>query len=567
MNNVETNSGYTSDWDYYIAANLHFYTTLLICFLQSLSVVSLDSTNPLGLAYFHSLEKVCKVFSTSLLQRVLSFQNEFRLNYCEQYSKIKVNPSDSTEFSTAMLKSALRIRTPFAIISNPLNTIDTTRGNTRTTYDMKISSELYMLMILQHHVVLSEGMIHSNTATHSLSHSNMNTYGIIDLKTVSHVHITRLLFHVNKLNYDINFSFIYFLWIFIIDGIRRHLSLVPYGTESNFIYSEYKIRFIIQTLENISFIFANFQSTTTTNGSSMSVPSYPLETEDLLEKPIYSYEWRPLAFLLIYLSKYFNRIYNLPRNRTSVTWSFSRVLQSLWTSSYEKSSLLDCFRFNFRYFASFTVLTLSLIGFISFLVGFQYIHQSKHFFLLLFISLCTVYFIYAFEIFVKDYNNLTNPNRIYDSFDAKLTNLGKQKCLHGDIIFHNDQIRFGGDNLLKPIHSFEWESFTKKLIIWSMQLNSYFNLPKNKSSIGWTWYHILLQAWYHWHDMNPLWFLLLCCRFNLRMIGSIRVMSFLLMILFLILKYCRYVSDMMLFVALIVGGIAFYYNYAPSRII
>lgn len=68
------NSEFTPVWRAYVACNLHFYTTILVCFLKAMSKVQFDSSYE-GKMYFLLLNKVLHVFNERTLKKTISSLN------------------------------------------------------------------------------------------------------------------------------------------------------------------------------------------------------------------------------------------------------------------------------------------------------------------------------------------------------------------------------------------------------------------------------------------------------------------------------------------------------------
>ena len=62
---------YTSEWDSYVSANFHFYTTLFSLFLDSVQIIELKTFDPVDLETFHKLfVEVLEIFKTKSKLRI-----------------------------------------------------------------------------------------------------------------------------------------------------------------------------------------------------------------------------------------------------------------------------------------------------------------------------------------------------------------------------------------------------------------------------------------------------------------------------------------------------------------
>jgi hypothetical protein len=90
-------------------------------------------------------------------------------------------------------------------------------------------------------------------------------------------------------------------------------------------------------------------------------------SRDPLELPICSYEWKPLAVLLIALSQQLNAHFRLPQDNQQIMCSWPVVLrrarqrQPAGDFLYPAKVARQCFRFNLRFLASFRVFSTTAI--------------------------------------------------------------------------------------------------------------------------------------------------------------------------------------------------------------
>ena len=113
---------YSDTWRTYVAANLHFYTTLLACFLKTAARVDLSpSMNPKESTYFQSVERVLEVFlKDSLVLTIDHLLGDF-LDWYPAYlnHQTNINPKKTTMAQMEAVRAQHVILYPDRTIDKP----------------------------------------------------------------------------------------------------------------------------------------------------------------------------------------------------------------------------------------------------------------------------------------------------------------------------------------------------------------------------------------------------------------------------------------------------------------
>jgi hypothetical protein len=131
-------AGYRSSWKYYLAANFHFYTTVLTCFLRFVAKMShnWESADSLdGYVVFNALIKVLKVFSAEALLtdiRILQVDAVSRYNTCGRYT----------------LPQLLSVENDVPLVSPRITPI---RSPTRSANRQDVAPDVYITAVIRHH--------------------------------------------------------------------------------------------------------------------------------------------------------------------------------------------------------------------------------------------------------------------------------------------------------------------------------------------------------------------------------------------------------------------------------
>jgi len=112
---------YSVIWSTYVAANLHFYTTLLACFLKTAARVDLSpSMNPKESTYFQTVERVLEVFlKDSLVLTIDHLLGDFLDWYPAYLNHQTINPKKTTTAQMEAVRAQHVILYPDRSIDKP----------------------------------------------------------------------------------------------------------------------------------------------------------------------------------------------------------------------------------------------------------------------------------------------------------------------------------------------------------------------------------------------------------------------------------------------------------------
>jgi hypothetical protein len=516
---------YSHEWDVYIASNLHFYTTLLVCFLRSLSVARLGATDIDGPSFFLSLEKVLKVFSGELLSTICTLSSEFRGWYMQH---TRVQRYDSSEY--AALEGYAR--KPFAQCEK----------NQRVC----VTSAMLLAMTAQHQYLFPDSKV-----------DLLLDAGLVDTRMCVLTSLVTTMKSLVKLEKATTIGLVMRIYYALVEQVNNTRATV---------YSEARVKHVV------NYVNAIVEDLEVGLGAEHRIGFERglLLVSDSLDDEIRPYEWSALTYFNIKLSKYLNRVFDLPKNREGVSWSVEKILSEAWKNSASKSPLMavcECFRFNFRLLSSYTVVVAMSFAFIIFVLYFQLVTDFWQLLRLIFGLSFSWWCLLSFEALSKEEEYSQDPSKVFDELSAKLTPVGKARMTAGLARSDHKLLRYAGDPLDKPFNSYEWEPATLLMIRLSKHLNSRFNLPLNKASATWTHEQMFVQSWRRLHESNPVIALVRCFRFNLRCLSRVRVMSCFLMVISGLAYYIGLLGEIMLAACLATAIIGVYFGRAPANLI
>ena len=572
--NVPKSFVYSSEWDYYISTNLHFYTTLLGIFLHTVSSVSIHPSDPDGLHFLNSLEKVLLCFSGKLLKTVqnivyqfnswheyevidflMTNQNKYKNNEIAMESIFKVKKPMVDE-SLSMHRLAILIHhyhvfpdfSETCLFSQPavdlLSNILLTPAQQQGSNNTHKTTENQMKIDSLHHILnpmIEINYIYSSKFMSSSSSSIINIRD--DCKK-----ILNSLSKMVKINQE---SWALQIWEQIYETFNGPV-------QSNYEkqgYSHLMIDHAILLIKQLIIPSVNNTTTTTTAVQSsdendatnniLTVETSPrFQNIDSLDAPIASYEWSPMVVFTVTLSQQLNSIFQLPKDDIYIYKNYKEILYQLWnefksnpTNIHCFKILLNSFRINLRGLSNITLLVCILM--ISILYTcYKLIRGDFHFFTIITTSIVLAFIIKGIQMISNFYyqHQKTNANqfKIRDEYTGKLTDYGRQLVITGYETCKKDDLKFTGDGLKRPFCSYEIRILAEWLIQLSVWLNQRYHLPIETDCVSWTWEFILLKAWNNRHIMNPIYQIFYCGRFNLRYLSRYYVWLRLLVVLFVL---------------------------------
>ena len=420
---------YNSNWDSYIAANLHFYTTLLTLFLTTLSTVSINPLDPMGLQYLQALESVMGVFSGPLMKAVYRISLDFRQMYTTELGLIKRGQDLTSPITT----------TPTPAY-NDTTALPTTSDTPLPTHEC--ASRQAFIAILLHHQYLYPDLTYqhylSTTTDPTLTPVGADNAGrevervpILDLRS-AHIHacihpLMLSLQHMVKVEHS---SWVLYIRDSIIEMFRDISDENSKMYYQSVVFTNKTVTPLINRLNDllgihpathpISSTWYSHTTPHTPHPHTPFTPATPVTTTDLgaphpipllhplvdpLDEPYTSSEWSPAALFAITLSKYLNNNlpYTLPIDKKYATMSYIQILDDAYKN---KSNILTVLttsaRFNFRPLANLTFLVVSSVFYTCYLL---YIWLTEQLGMRWFLTLMVGFWgsAHALNLFYKQY--------------------------------------------------------------------------------------------------------------------------------------------------------------------
>ena len=393
---------YNSNWDSYIAANLHFYTTLLTLFLATLSTVSINPLDPMGLQHLQALESVMGVFSGPLMKAVYRMSLDFRQMYITELDLLKRGQDLTSPTTTTPTPAYNDITTPL------------TTEHSLPTHE-SVSRQAFIAILLHHqylHPDLTYQHYLSTTPDTTLTPVGADKVGaergrapILDLRS-AHIHacvhpLMLSLQHMVKVEHS---SWVLYIRDSIIEMFRDISDENSKTYYQSVVFTNKTVSPLITRLNDLLGIHPTtahpsthpissiWYSQTTPHTPLPHTPLTPIATAatdqgephpipllhpllhplvDPLNEPYTSYEWPPAALFAITLSKYLNNNlpYTLPIDKKYTNMSYIQILDDMYNNkSNIFTVLITSARFNFRPFANLTFLVVTSVFYTCYLL-------------------------------------------------------------------------------------------------------------------------------------------------------------------------------------------------------
>ena len=402
---------YNSTWDTYIAANLHFYTTLLTLFLTTLSAVSINPLDPMGLQYLQALESVMAVFSGPLMKAVYRISLDFRQAYITELGLLKRGQDLTSPITTTPTLAYDDTTAPPTTTETPLPTHESA------------SRQAFIAILLPHQYLypdLTYQHYLSTTTDTSEVGVERERVPILDLRS-AHIHacihpLMLSLQHMVKVEHS---SWVLYTRDSIIEMFR---DISDENSKTYYQSVVFTNKTVTPLINRLNDLLGNHPTTThpsthptissiwythtaphphtpltpaTTAATDMGGPPllhplvdplvdpllhplvdplvHPLVDPLVhpLDDPYTSYEWPPAALFAIALSKYLNNNlpYTLPIDKKYATMSYIQLLDDAYNNkSNILTVLITSIRFNFRPLANLTFLVVTSVFYTCYLL-------------------------------------------------------------------------------------------------------------------------------------------------------------------------------------------------------
>lgn len=514
--NIE-NGPYKPDWDYFIASNLHFYTTLLALFLRTVSLSSLNPTDAYGRPFLDTLDKVLRVFSGLLLTTINDLTSEFNSWYeYEIKQKLSQRPTHSASRSgKGSSKTPTSARTP---LYSPL-TLNSRASLDHDSSSTPVSVELAAIRLAikcQHQYLFPDynDNYFINAASMLKHGDNISVIPVITKVCAQygenlHTSLRRLL-RVTPDSYALQ------AWEGYIEFFKLN------GNSNNLVHLHHDIENMMTQLR----IVLNRPAASLLRANSSYDPS-----SDVLDRPTTASEWSALVLVTVGVSKFLNSILDLPRDSYLVNMELQEAIDYIRHQhkdiKAQAVALLHSARFNFRGLANITVsVVITLIFIVRFFIyvsfGWFTVWQMIRNIAAPFIVTTILRLVeHWYRVESKHVSDTTDRGFVvWDNQTGKLTDYGKEMLLQGQLECKKENLRFIGDELTLPCHTFEYSFLYHLGVKLSQYLNTRYRLPINTDDISLPWKIIIKSAWMNRRNQNPLIMISQALRFNLRFLAS-----------------------------------------------
>lgn len=499
-------------WDYYVASNLHFYTTLLALFLRTVSLASLNPNDAYGRPFLDTLKKVLDVFSGPLLNKVNELTAEFNSWYNYEI-KQKAAQRPASPRATRSSKTPTSARSPLhsPMVFNSRSAPDAHSSTTQASVEV---AALRLAIKCQHQYLFPDFDDNFFVATTSATGSAASVIPVVTKACAQvgenlHTSLRRLL-RVTPDSYALQ-AWEAYVEFFKLNGNADTLAHLHHDIEKLMA----KLRVVLNRPE-ASLLRAN---------SSFDPSS------DVLDRPTAASEWPVLVLVTVGVSKLLNSLFDLPRDSALVNMEFKESIDYIRRQQTDLKSqaaaLLQSARFNFRGLANITVaVVVSFLLVVRFCVllslGWLTTWQIIRNIAAPVVASAALRLIeHWYRVETKKASDATNRGLVvWDDRTGKLTDYGKELLVLGNLECKKENLRFIGDELTLPCHSFEYPLLYNLTVRLSNILNSRYNLPKEPDTISLSWKFVFKSAWLDRRSRSPLETIFRASRFNLRFLAS-----------------------------------------------
>jgi len=252
---------------------------------------------------------------------------------------------------------------------------------------------------------------------------------------------------------------------------------------------------------------------------------------DVLDRPTTASESSSLVLVTVGISKFLNSLFDLPRDSGLVNMELQEALDSIRKQHKDLKlhavALLQSARFNFRWMANITTaVILSVLFGIRFIIylsfGWLSIWQIvRNIAAPLVVTSALRMIEHWYQVESKHASSATDRGFVvWDHRTGKLTDYGKEMILQGNLECKKETIRFIGDELTLPCHTFEYTFLYNLSIRLSNFLNTRYHLPVDADTISLSWKLVLQSAWRDRRQRSPFETVFRSTRFNLRFLAS-----------------------------------------------